>query len=64
MADARAEVVAETPGSIVVALRWRELDHPDASELFQVLRLRDGKVFDMQDYPDRHAAMKAVAATT
>ena len=63
-ADVTAQVIAEVPGAVVVQLHWREPDRPDGSELFQVFRLRDGSVVDMQDYERRGAAMKAVSATT
>ncbi len=61
-ADVKAEVIADALDGVVVALRWREPDVPNAFELFQVLRLRDGKIVDMQDFERRQAAMKAAVA--
>jgi hypothetical protein len=58
----RAEVIAEAPGGVVVQLRWREPERAKPTELFQVLRLRDGKVADMEDFERRRPALKAAAA--
>jgi len=43
-------------------LRWREPASTTTNEMFQVLRLRDGRVVDMADYTDRKGAMRAVGA--
>lgn len=61
-AHVRADVLAEGPGGVVVGLRWQEAGRPKAIELFQVLRLRDGKVVDMEDFDRRHWAFKAAGA--
>ena len=58
----RVDVLAETADSVVVGLQWREPDRPAVTELFQVLRLRDGKVVDMEDFERRGRALKAVGA--
>lgn len=55
-------MLAETADSVVVGLQWREPDRPAVTELFQVLRLRDGKVVDMEDFERRGRALKAVGA--
>jgi hypothetical protein len=60
--DPQAEVIGATNAGVVVGLRWRETSPPATRELFQVLRLRGGKVVDMQDHADRRAALKAVGA--
>jgi hypothetical protein len=55
-------VITATKAGVVVRLRWRETDSPRSSQLFQVLRLRDGKVVDMQDHADRRSALRWVNA--
>ncbi len=60
--DPRAQVVAQTDAGLVVGLQWRRPERRDAAELFQVLRLRDGKIVDMQDCSDRLEALKAIGA--
>jgi hypothetical protein len=60
--NARAQVVAQTDAGLVVGLQWRRRDRRDTSELFQVLRLRDGKIVDMQDCRDRLEALKVIGA--
>jgi len=57
-------VIAATTKGIVVELQWRESTSTASRELFQVLRLRASKVFDMEDHRDRQAALKAVGAVT
>ncbi len=58
--DPRAQVVAQTDAGLVVGLQWRRPDR--SAELFQVLRLRGGKIVDMQDCRDRLEALKAIGA--
>jgi len=60
--DPDARVIAATGDGVVVGLRWRGSASSTPRELFQVLRLRAGKVVDMEDHPDRQAALKAVGA--
>ena len=60
--DPRAHVVAQTDAGLVVGLQWRRPDRPGTAELFHVLRLRDGKIVDMQDCRDRLEALKAIGA--
>ncbi len=55
-------MVAQTDAGLVVGLQWRRPHRPDTAELFQVLRLRDGKIVDMQDCRDRLEALKAIGA--
>ena len=62
MTHVRAQVIAETAGGVVVELRWREPERSTDVELYQVLRLRDGKIVDMQDFERRQAALRAAAA--
>ncbi len=45
-----------------MGLQWRRPDGRDTAELFQVLRVRDGKIVDMQDCRDRLEALKAIGA--
>ena len=47
---------------MVVGLTWTEQDGPPGRELFQVLRLQDGMVVDMEDHSDRRRALRAVGA--
>jgi len=54
--------VAATADGVVMRLRWREAESTTTDQMFQVLRLRDGRVVDMSDHPDRRAAMRAVGA--
>jgi hypothetical protein len=55
-------VVAETAEGVVVDLQWREPASTTNKQLFQVLRLCNGRVVDMADFPNRGAAMKALGA--
>jgi hypothetical protein len=55
-------LVAQTDAGLVVGLQWRRPDGRDTAELFQVLRVRDGKIVDMQDCRDRLEALKAIGA--
>ncbi len=64
MAHVRAQVIAETADGVVVELRWRERERATDVELYQVLRLQDGKIVDMQDFERRRAALRAAAAAT
>jgi len=58
--DPQARVITATGQGVVAALRWLEGDPAMSREIFQVLRLRDGKVVAMRDYPDRLGALRAV----
>lgn len=62
VADARAEVIAATPNGVVVRLGWTDAARRTPVEMFQVLRMRDGRVVDMQDYEQRRAALKGLGA--
>jgi len=53
-------VIASTAHDVVVRLRWRSSGSSSDVELFQVLRLREGKIVDMQDHEDRSKALKAL----
>jgi hypothetical protein len=57
-----AQVVADSETGVVVALRWRTKDSDAEHELYQALKLRDGLVFDMQDYRRERDARRAVGA--
>ena len=59
-----AKVVAEVAGVVAVELRWREPDRAKLIELFQVVRLSEGRVVDIQDFERRAAALRAVGAAT
>jgi hypothetical protein len=56
--DPRADVVGAGQDAVVVRLRWRPAGGPEDAELFQVLRLRDGLVVDMQDHRDGPGALR------
>ena len=60
--DLRAKVIAATSAGVVVGLQWRRWDRPGACELFQVLRLRDGRIVDMQDHRGQKEALRAIGA--
>jgi len=55
-------VIAATGDGVVVGLRWREAASSPQREMFQVLRLRAGRVVDMEDHSNRRTALKAVGA--
>jgi hypothetical protein len=55
-------VIAATNAGVVVGLQWRDSDGRETTELFQVVRLREGKIVDMEDYRDRHKALNALTA--
>jgi hypothetical protein len=60
--DVHAEVIAANPAGLVVRLGWTDARRRTPVEMFQVLRMRDGRVVDMQDYNQRRAALKGVGA--
>ena len=55
-------MIAATNAGVVVGLQWRDSDGRETTELFQVVRLREGKIVDMEDYRDRHKALNALTA--
>jgi hypothetical protein len=55
-------VIASTDEGVVVRLGWRKSTSGTAHEMFQVLRLREGRVVDMGDHSDRRAAPKIIDA--
>jgi hypothetical protein len=59
---ASADVLAVTDAGVVVGLRWRAPDRDEAIEMFQVLRLRDGRIVDIEDHDRRRPALSAVGA--
>ena len=60
MVEARAQVIAANPVGVVVALRWRGRGSDEEHRRYQVLKLRDGLVVDMQDYLREPAALRAI----
>lgn len=62
MAEAAAHVIAANDAGVVVALRWRTGGSDEHHRRYQVLKLRDGLVFDMQDYLREPAALRAIGA--
>jgi len=58
--DAEAHVVASSEVGVVVALRWRVNGSGEVHRQYQALKLRDGLVYDMQDYREERAARRAV----
>ena len=58
--DAEAQVVASSEVGVVVALRWHVSGSGEIHRRYQALKLRDGLVYDMQDYREERAARRAV----
>jgi hypothetical protein len=58
--DAEAQVVASNEVGVVVALRWQVHRSGEVHRQYQALKLRDGLVYDMQDYREERAARRAV----
>ncbi len=52
-------MAAEERG-VVVELRWRETSSEDEFRLYQMLRMRDGQVVDMQDFRQEKSARRAL----
>jgi len=57
---AEAKVVAIEKAGVVVALRWQVKGSEDEHRQYQALRIRDGLVFEMQDYRRLEQAQRAV----
>jgi hypothetical protein len=53
-------VVATEPAGVVVELRWRVKSSDQSHRQYQALRMRDGLVFDMQDYREERSARRAL----
>ena len=64
VADVRAKVIAANAAGVVVQLGWTDAARGASVEMFQVLRMRDGQVVDMQDHEQRGSALKGVRAPT
>lgn len=62
VADVLAEVIAANAAGVVVRMGWTDAARGTSVEIFQVLRMRDGQVVDIQDYEQRRPALKAVRA--
>lgn len=62
MSEVSATVLAESGDAVAVGLRWREAGRDKPREWFQVLRIAQGRVVDMQDFERRGPALRAVAA--
>jgi hypothetical protein len=60
VADAEARVIASNELGVVVALRWQVSGTDEIHRQYQALRLRDGLVYDMEDYRDERAARRAL----
>jgi hypothetical protein len=58
--DAEARVVAPNEVGIVVVLRWQVNGTDEIHRRYQALKLRDGLVYDMQDYREEGAARRAL----
>ena len=58
--DAAAHVVASNEVGVVVALRWQVSGTDEINRRYQALKLRDGLVYDMQDYREEGAARRAL----
>ena len=61
-AAASVGVLAATAAGVVVGVRWRAPDRDDPFEMFEVLRMRNGRIFDIQDHHRRQSALRAVGA--
>ena len=59
--DVHANVIAANAVGLVVRLGWTDAARRTV-ERFQVLRMRDGQVVEIQDYDQRRAALKGVGA--
>ncbi|HVE46754.1 MAG TPA: hypothetical protein VNA57_08420 [Acidimicrobiales bacterium] len=53
-------MIMKTGAGVLVAMRWQEPASSGSSEIFQVLRLRDGSIVDIQDHEDRKRAVTAL----
>ena len=62
--DAEAHVVASSEVGMVVALHWQVNRSGEIHRRYQALKLRDGLVYDMQDYLEERAARRAVQLTS
>jgi hypothetical protein len=51
--------VAEDKG-VVVELRWRDTSSDEEFRQYQMLRMRDGLVVDMQDFRQEKSARRAL----
>jgi hypothetical protein len=60
MTGAEAKVVAADDAGVVVELRWRLKSSDELHRQYQTLRMRDGLVFDMQDYRQQRSARRAL----
>ena len=60
MTHAQAQVVAAGDKGFVVALRWRSAGAEADHQRYQALKLRDGLIFDMQDYLRERDARRAI----
>ena len=58
--EAEADVVGSNEVGVVVALRWQAKGSGELHRRYQALKLRDGLVYDMQDYREERAARRAV----
>ena len=58
--NAQARVISARDSGVVVHFRWREADAAGMGELFQVLRLRGGRVVDMEDHSNHRSAVRAL----
>jgi hypothetical protein len=58
--DAEAHVVASNEVGVVVALRWQVNRDGEIHRRYEALKLRDGLVYEMNDYRQERAARRAV----
>ena len=52
--------MASNDAGVVVELRWREQASDESYRRYQALKMRDGLVFDMQDYRQEKQARAAL----
>jgi hypothetical protein len=60
IAEAHARVIASTPVGVLVALTYRITASDEVQVRFEVLKIRNGLVYDMQDHRDERGARKAL----
>ena len=53
-------MIASTGRAVLVGLRWRDSVSSTDVELYQLLRLQEGKIVDMQDHEHRTRALAAL----
>jgi hypothetical protein len=58
--DPAAKIVDATDAGVVVELEWQFKTSPEKHQLYQMMRMSDGLVEDMQDYRSEREARRAL----